>query len=117
MNVMSDKRASARVRVNMPGRIVVASLDEARDCLIRDLSARGANLEVRDWAEVPLEFYLLFRGRPNPARVRRTCQRRWQVGDVVGVRFIDAAVDVAVRDSLSDDTEFYARLTGLPLKI
>tara|TARA_R110001606_G_scaffold21755_2_gene75997 strand:+ start:2217 stop:2570 length:354 start_codon:yes stop_codon:yes gene_type:complete len=117
MTVLSDKRVSARVRVNMPGRIVVASLDAARDCVIRDLSVHGANLEVHDWAEVPLEFYLLFRSRTNPARVRRTCQRRWQVGDVVGVRFIDAAVDVAVRNTLADDTDLYARLTGLPLKI
>jgi len=117
MNVLSDKRASARARVNMPGRIVVASLDVARDCLIRDLSAHGANLEVCDWAEVPIEFYLLFQSLANPAGVRRTCQRRWQVGDVVGVRFIDAAVDVAVRNTLADDTDLYARLTGLPLKI
>jgi hypothetical protein len=117
MSVMHDEKGSARVRVNMPGRIVVASLDAARDCVIRDLSAHGANLEVCDWAEVPLEFYLLFRAQANPAGVRRTCQRRWQVGDVVGVRFIDAAVDVAVRNTLADDTELYARLTGLPLKI
>ncbi|MBU2084535.1 MAG: PilZ domain-containing protein [Alphaproteobacteria bacterium] len=117
MNVMDDKTASARARVNMPGRILVAGLDETRDCLIRDLSAHGANLEVRDWAEVPREFYLLFPGRANRAGVRGTCQRRWQVGDVVGVRFIDAAVDIAVRNTLSDDTDLYARLTGLPLKI
>tara|TARA_R110002020_G_scaffold406378_2_gene616529 strand:- start:174549 stop:174902 length:354 start_codon:yes stop_codon:yes gene_type:complete len=117
MSVMRDEKASARVRVNMPGQIVVASLDAARDCLIRDLSAHGANLEVGDWAEVPREFYLLFLGRPNPPRMRRTCLRRWQVGDVVGVRFIDAAVDVAVRNTLADDTDLYARLTGLPLNI
>tara|TARA_R110001606_G_scaffold355385_1_gene506370 strand:- start:1029 stop:1382 length:354 start_codon:yes stop_codon:yes gene_type:complete len=117
MSALSDKRESARGRVNMPGRIVVTSLDAARDCVIRDLSAHGANLQVRDWAEVPLEFYLLFQSRAHPAGVRRTCRRRWQVGDVVGVQFIDAAVDVAVRNTLADDTDLYARLTGLPLKI
>ena len=78
MNVLSDKRASARARVNMPGRIVVASLDVARDCLIRDLSAHGANLEVCDWAEVPIEFYLLFQSLANPAG-------RWAMLSVSGL--------------------------------
>ena len=104
MAELADARGRPRATINTPGQIVLSDLSTTRDVLIRDLSVRGACLCVGDWADVPNTFYLMIRGRFNPELIRRVCEKRWQVGDVVGVRFqspvpeaqFDEAVEVAL---------------------
>lgn len=83
----SQVRRETRMESRMACRIVLASLAEARDVVLRDLSSGGAKLLVGDWPDLPRNFYLMLRadGQDDPIRIE--CDRRWQVGPTVGVRF------------------------------
>lgn len=79
----SDERTAGQIA----GKIVLASLMDARDVVLRDLSRGGAKLLVGDWPDLPRNFYLMLRiaGLDEPVRIE--CDRRWQVGETIGVRF------------------------------
>jgi hypothetical protein len=75
------RRAEERSRVRAPA--VIAEGGRVLDCMVCDLSPRGARLRVTDAAAVPAEFELIVRdtGDRRPARVR------WRRGNEVGVLF------------------------------
>ena len=69
-------RVLAAAQITQAGRII--------DCVVRDISAKGARLRVPDAGAVPSEFELLLKnsGEARPARVR------WRKGVEVGVSFM-----------------------------
>ena len=85
--IPANIRIEERVQGVIAGRIVLASLAEARSVTLRDISRGGAKLAVGDWPDLPRSFYLLLRASGMEEPVRIECERRWQVGPTIGVRF------------------------------
>lgn len=85
--ISANIRIEERVRSEIVGRIVLASLAEARNVILRDISRGGAKLAIGDWPDLPRSFYLLLRASEMDEPVRIECERRWQVGPTIGVRF------------------------------
>ena len=75
------KRAHDRLRLRVSAEITYAG--RIFDCVVRDISKRGARLRVLDASAVPDHFELLLKetGETRPARVR------WRRKDEVGVEF------------------------------
>lgn len=84
----SDIRGEARTPSQIAGRIVLASLVESRNVMLRDISCGGAKLTIGDWPDLPRNFYLMLRAADSEEPMRVECDRRWQVGPTIGVRFI-----------------------------
>jgi diguanylate cyclase (GGDEF)-like protein len=82
-----DRRSERRQRVLQRGQIRAAGHGSAVDCTIRDLSAAGARLRVDAFYAVPDEFELYF----TRSGSRRQARVRWQIGNDIGVQFIDTA--------------------------
>jgi hypothetical protein len=95
-----NKREMPRATIDSPGRIVLVDLSETRNVTVRDVSARGACLRLPGLSDAPGAFYLLLNGWSDPVPIRRTCEKRWQVGDVVGVRFAEPLSDTQFEDIL-----------------
>jgi hypothetical protein len=79
--VMVETRIATRYRVNKP-----AKIDHGGDkinCIIRDLSATGAALEISDIARVPANFTLII---PED-RLRLQCRLVWRTEYRIGVAF------------------------------
>lgn len=83
----SDSRQEARLPTHLGGRIVLADLTNSHDVTIRDISFGGAKLRLGDADALPQDFYLLLKCANDHDYVRPCCEKRWQVGDMVGVRF------------------------------
>ncbi|MEZ5854160.1 MAG: PilZ domain-containing protein [Hyphomicrobiaceae bacterium] len=87
-----DTRRSRRQSACIQGSINAERLSEAVPCVIRDLSATGARLEIvkgdrkaftsEEW--IPDRFMLAFRLE----RTEVDCEIIWQKGGVIGVRFL-----------------------------
>jgi hypothetical protein len=75
------RRSEERSRVRTPA--VIAAGGRTLDCVVRDISGRGARLRVTDADAVPPQFELLLKdtGERRPARVR------WRKVNEVGVSF------------------------------
>ena len=77
------RRVEERVRtltsaqITQSGRVI--------DCVVRDMSSKGARLRVPDAGAVPQQFELLMKqsGESRPARVR------WRKGVEVGISFME----------------------------
>ena len=83
----SEIRSEARRPSQIAGRVVLPSLAESRNVVLRDVSCGGAKLVIGDWPDLPRNFYLMLRAAGLEEPVRVECDRRWQVGATVGVRF------------------------------
>jgi hypothetical protein len=80
---MSESRSVFRYRTFRPAKIF-PSEGRAIDCLVRDLSTKGARLEVADPDQVPENFFLLVEGSSERFR----CLRIWQIGNIIGVQYL-----------------------------
>jgi hypothetical protein len=69
------------------------------NCIIRDLSARGARLEVPHSIPLPSEFNLLF----LKANTSRHVRLRWRRGDLAGVEFTGEDVNAADVETTPDE--------------
>lgn len=80
---VEDRRRERRDRVLFRGRIIIDDGFSTIDCVIRDLSSRGARVTVQDQAVIPrtLSLAVLDTGRTFEAI------RRWQRGQTVGLEF------------------------------
>jgi hypothetical protein len=57
---------------------------DAIECQVRDLSTKGARLEVADEAQIPDDFFLIIKGSSERFR----CRRVWQIGTIIGVEYL-----------------------------
>jgi diguanylate cyclase (GGDEF)-like protein len=88
-----NRRAERRNRVFKRGRIIFGDGFSTIDCMIRDLSTRGARISVEDQLVVPMRFSfaVLDSGEVYSAA------RRWQRGRSIGVEFLNDGPTVALR--------------------
>jgi PilZ domain len=79
---MADFRASFRYQTLRSARIVLND-GGIIDCVVRDVSTKGARLEIAEATKIPEQFTLLIRGQGERFR----CHRVWQKGNMVGVEY------------------------------
>jgi hypothetical protein len=78
-----EQRGEQRRKALKGGRIVFNNSASAIDCLVRDMSAKGARLEVESVLGVPNEFTLILADGSPP----RQCTVRWKRARSIGVAF------------------------------
>jgi PilZ domain len=79
---MSESRSVFRYRTQRPAKIFPKD-GGAIECQVRDLSTKGARLEVAEEAKVPDDFFLIIKGSSERFR----CHRVWQIGTIIGVEY------------------------------
>jgi hypothetical protein len=83
---MSEKRQGRRQ--SLAHAAIIAGLEDSKriaDCMVRDVSAGGARLLVKDPGSLPRNFLLLISQSGN---VSRRCEVVWTRHNQVGVRFV-----------------------------
>jgi hypothetical protein len=83
---MEERRQFQRLRTLKAGQIVIDRETSALDCIVRNLSPKGALLLVPSLA-VPDNFELVF----SATRARHDCRVAWRAYDRVGVEFREAS--------------------------
>jgi len=78
----SADRRSPRQKT-FKGGAILYGLVPPIDCIIRNLSATGASIQVTDPASIPDAFQLLIK----PDMTKRTCKVVWRSEERIGVRF------------------------------
>jgi hypothetical protein len=80
---MTDRRSASRQKAFLQGRIFFNNRRTSIDCLIRDISERGARLKFSSAVATPdvVDLYVPTRGETHRARIE------WRVGEEVGVSF------------------------------
>jgi hypothetical protein len=80
---MSEARATFRYRTDRSAKIF-RNGGGTIECLVRDLSTRGARLEVADPKQISGDFFLMIQGMSD----RFHCYIVWQTGNMIGVQYI-----------------------------
>jgi hypothetical protein len=100
-----EKRQFGRRNTFLNGLIVVPG-QAARPCIVRDLSVRGARLELPRSCDLPFSFRLVI----EASQFSQVCEIRREINGIVGVEFVEVAPVVSSRrTSLADIT----RLAGV----
>ncbi len=80
-----EHRKSKRRYVHHGARIIRADGSVLGTCVMADLSATGARLQVKQPAELPDEFVLLL---SHTGQLHRKCSVTWRAETEVGVKFL-----------------------------
>ena len=80
---MSEKRSAPRTRSFLKGKAIFNNRQSTLDCLIRDISATGARLEVSNAVLLPDSFDLYVPQKEMTQRARIT----WRASGEIGVEF------------------------------
>ena len=80
---MSEHRSAFRFRTHRLAKIYPNS-GRAVECIVRDLSTRGARLEVAVPEQVPEFFFLIIQGMSD----RFQCHAVWKNGNMIGVEYL-----------------------------
>ena len=83
----NERRRHERHVINRMAKLQADSNTLPRECMIVDLSERGARLFAEN-IHVPDQFDLLISGDNN---ARRECQVVWRLGGEIGVTFVGPA--------------------------
>jgi hypothetical protein len=83
VNRQTNRRIEQRRRVLKRGKILTNGLGSVVDCMLRDLSAKGAHLRVNQLYSPPDRFDLLF----VDSGIKLTVDVCWRSGEDIGVRF------------------------------
>jgi hypothetical protein len=81
---MEERRTDPRHRTLKAGTISFARA-AGIDCVVRNLSATGANLEVESPLGIPDEFTLVIK----MDQTTHFCEVTWRYAKRIGVRFVD----------------------------
>ena len=106
-NPMPERRASARLKSFLQGRIYYNHRRSSVDCLVRDISEAGAKLVFAGAVSLPdvVELYL-----SNKEEVRRA-KVEWRKGNEMGVGFgFDDPADFA---AMTASTDLFGRVLKL----
>jgi hypothetical protein len=76
-----DRRRPPRRRTLRSGKILLGT--QPIPCTVRNISERGACLQVQTTAGIPAVFDFLITGEPA-----RTCKTIWRTDTLIGVMFI-----------------------------
>jgi len=85
MALLSNKKRETRKSVHQSGWITLEGGFAARQCVVRDLSATGANVTIDDPNTLPAKLRLAF---SRDARTGRACEVVWRRGKSVGIKFV-----------------------------
>lgn len=85
MALLSTKKRDARKSVQQRGWITLEGGFAARQCVVKNLSATGANLTIDDPNSLPAKLRLAF---SRDARNGRACEVVWRRGKSVGIKFV-----------------------------
>jgi hypothetical protein len=77
-----ERRSEPRPRTLKAGKIVFNGHFSVFDCVVRNLTKRGACLEISDTLGVPSHFDLVLADGTT-----RPCHLIWRFGDRIGVAF------------------------------
>jgi hypothetical protein len=80
---MAERRSVARKKSFLQGRIYYNNQKSSVDCLVRDISERGAKVVFSDSVTIPASVELYLPGKDEVHRVRL----QWRKGDEMGVDF------------------------------
>jgi hypothetical protein len=80
----TERRQHPRYAINRLAKFQADSYSLPRDCMITDMSKKGARL-FADGVDVPDQFDLLISGDKG---VRRGCLVVWRLGGEIGVSFV-----------------------------
>jgi len=83
--MLDERRQEAREEIAVPGTIYDKQGCFLLPCVVRDLSKKGGRLEL--FKEAALPQYFLLSLMPDGSE-RRLCTSVWQLGLVVGARFV-----------------------------
>lgn len=81
----SEYRKSTRRYVHHGARMICTDGSVLGTCVMADLSATGARLQVQQPAALPDEFILLL---SHTGQLRRKCSVTWRAETEVGVKFL-----------------------------
>ncbi len=81
-----DRRQGPRVAMHYRARVEPAPGQPLRDCVMVDVSSKGARLVFEKPDELPEDFTLVLSDRGTP---RRRCHVTWRTEEEVGVNFED----------------------------
>ena len=84
--MLSDRRSARRYTINRIAKFQPDAYTLPRDCMISDISDRGARL-FAEGVDIPDEFHLLI--SDNDRGLRRACKVVWRLGYELGVQFTD----------------------------
>ena len=119
---MVDNRKSERQRCFLRGRIVFNSNKSTIDCNIRNISERGAKLELHQALAVPGEFDLCI---PQKGQTMRA-KMRWRTAEGMGVEFLqqerappDSDVDwrARARELENENAELRLKIADLSARL
>jgi len=79
---MNERRNMQRTRTLRTGKILFHQRGSVIDCVVRNLSAQGACLQVESIVDVPDSFDLVIEGDAS-----RPCRLAWKRGNRIGVEF------------------------------
>jgi hypothetical protein len=85
---MEERQEEARSRSLRGGKILFDNKQTVISCTIRNLSAEGANLQVKSTFGIPAFFGLLIEGET----ATRSCDMMWKANDSLGVAFCQSAL-------------------------
>ena len=80
---MVENRSTFRFRTNRSATIF-PNAGGAIECQVRDMSTKGARLEVEDPEQVPKDFFLMIQGLSDRFR----CHVIWRIENVIGVQYL-----------------------------
>jgi hypothetical protein len=86
--MIGERRQHKRYIINRIAKFQTDSGALPRDCMITDISQKGARL-FADGIEIPDQFYLLVSGDKAD---RRECRVVWRLGGEIGVTFVDSGL-------------------------
>jgi hypothetical protein len=84
--MLSDRRGARRYKINRIAKFQQDAYTLPRDCMISDISDRGARLFAEN-VEIPDQFNLLI--SDDNRDLRRQCKVVWRLGYELGVQFTD----------------------------
>jgi hypothetical protein len=94
--MFGDRRKHQRYIINRVAKWQLELGTLPRDCMISDISDRGARLFI-EGVEAPDQFYLLIDGSHNR---REECHVVWRLGGEVGVTFGKVTPDALARKAV-----------------
>ncbi len=80
---MSEHRSAFRYRTLRSAKIFSSGGGKI-ECVVRDLSTKGARIEVNDPKQVPDDFFLIIRGASDRFR----CHVVWRDRNMIGVQYL-----------------------------
>ena len=92
---MTERRRQYRDRTLRGARIAFGNMSITIDCVVRDLTPRGARLRMPSTVGVPSVFHLLHQ---RDGAIQR-CKVAWRTETEVGVEFIDQAASAVAAQS------------------